>query len=73
MPFGELAGVRITELTADRAVAEFPRRPEVMNQVGTVHAAALYLAANFAGAVATDLPLDRRVPHGRTGRCFSGA
>lgn len=51
VPFGELADVRITELTPDRAVAELPQRPEVMNHVGTVHAAALYLAADFAGAV----------------------
>jgi acyl-coenzyme A thioesterase PaaI-like protein len=52
VPFGRLAGVRVTELTPDRAVAELPGTAEVTNHVGTVHAAAMYLAADFAGAVA---------------------
>lgn len=51
VPFGKLAGVRIIELTPDRAVAELPNTPDVTNHVGTVHAAAMYLAADFAGAV----------------------
>lgn len=52
VPFGRLAGIRIIELTADHAVAELPDSPQVRNHVDTVHAAALYLAADFAGAVA---------------------
>lgn len=52
VPFGKLAGLRIIELSADHAVAEIPDRPDLKNHVDTVHAAALYLAADFAGAVA---------------------
>lgn len=51
VPFGMLAGVRIIELTPDHAIAEVPESQDVKNHVDTVHAAALYLAADFAGAV----------------------
>ena len=52
VPFGAFVGVRITELDADHAVAELPDRPELRNHVKTVHAAALFLAADVASAVA---------------------
>jgi acyl-coenzyme A thioesterase PaaI-like protein len=52
VPFGKLAGVRIIELTAEHAIAEVPDSQDVKNHVDTVHAAAMYLAADFAGAVA---------------------
>lgn len=51
VPFGRLAGVRIIELTPDHAIAEVPAGQDVKNHVDTVHAAAMYLAADFAGAV----------------------
>jgi acyl-coenzyme A thioesterase PaaI-like protein len=52
VPFGTFVGVRITELDAEHAVAELPDKPELQNHVRTVHAAGLFLAADFAGAVA---------------------
>lgn len=51
VPFGKLAGVRITELSPECAVAELPADEDLKNHVDTVHAAAMYLAADFAGAV----------------------
>jgi acyl-coenzyme A thioesterase PaaI-like protein len=52
VPFGVFAGVRTTELDGDHAVAEIPDNPQLRNHVKTVHAAALYLAADIACAVA---------------------
>jgi acyl-coenzyme A thioesterase PaaI-like protein len=52
VPFAKLAGVRVTELSADHAVAELPDSQDLKNHVGTVHAAAMYLAADVACAVA---------------------
>ncbi|WP_067822687.1 DUF4442 domain-containing protein [Nocardia inohanensis] len=62
VPFGVYAGVRVTELDAEHALVELPDKPELRNHVKTVHAGALYLAADiacavaFVGAAATDLP-----------------
>ncbi|MDN5914549.1 MAG: DUF4442 domain-containing protein [Pseudonocardia sp.] len=50
VPFNNFVGVRITELTREYAVAELPVRDELMNHFGTVHAGALFLAAEVAGA-----------------------
>ncbi|MBA3906408.1 MAG: PaaI family thioesterase, partial [Pseudonocardiales bacterium] len=50
VPFNNFVGVRITELTRDHAVAELPVRDELMNHFGTVHAGALFLVAEVAGA-----------------------
>lgn len=50
VPFNNFVGVRITELTREHAVAELPVRDEVLNHFGTVHAGALFLAAEVAGA-----------------------
>lgn len=52
VPFGIFAGVRVTELDGDHALAEIPDNPELNNHVKTVHAAALFLAADIAVAVA---------------------
>lgn len=52
VPFGQFVGVRIIGLDADQSVAEIPDRPVMLNHVRTVHAAVLFLAADFAGAVA---------------------
>jgi uncharacterized protein (TIGR00369 family) len=50
VPFNNFVGVRITELTREHAVAELPVRDELLNHFGTVHAGALFLAAEVAGA-----------------------
>ncbi|MGW4354923.1 DUF4442 domain-containing protein [Nocardia sp. NPDC004582] len=52
VPFGVFAGVRVTELDSDHALAVVPDNPDLRNHVKTVHAAALYLAADIACAVA---------------------
>jgi uncharacterized protein (TIGR00369 family) len=50
VPFNNFVGIRMTELTHSYAVAEVPVRPELLNHFGTVHAGALFLAAEVAGA-----------------------
>ncbi|NMH75829.1 PaaI family thioesterase [Pseudonocardia xinjiangensis] len=50
VPFNNFVGVRITELSREHAVAELPVRDELLNHFGTVHAGALFLAAEVAGA-----------------------
>jgi acyl-coenzyme A thioesterase PaaI-like protein len=52
VPFARHAGVQVTEVGPERAVVEIPDAPEMTNQMGTVHAGALFLAADVAGAVA---------------------
>ncbi|WP_210718322.1 PaaI family thioesterase [Amycolatopsis acididurans] len=52
VPFGKHAGIEITEVGPDRAVAEIPGKPHQANHLGTVHAGALFLAADIAGAAA---------------------
>ncbi|HVW40143.1 MAG TPA: PaaI family thioesterase [Amycolatopsis sp.] len=52
VPFGKHAGIEITEVGPDRAVAEIPAEPHLLNHLGTVHAGALFLAADIAGAAA---------------------
>ncbi|MFE3987145.1 DUF4442 domain-containing protein [Nocardia tengchongensis] len=52
VPFGVFAGVQVTELDADHALAVVPDNADLRNHVKTVHAAALYLAADIACAVA---------------------
>ncbi|MCX4091555.1 PaaI family thioesterase [Nocardia sp. alder85J] len=52
VPFGVFAGMRTTELDADHAVTEIPNSPDLRNHLQTVHAAALYLAADIACALA---------------------
>jgi acyl-coenzyme A thioesterase PaaI-like protein len=52
VPFGNHAGVRVTELGPDQAVVEIPDEPHLRNHLNTVHAGALFLAADIAGAAA---------------------
>jgi acyl-coenzyme A thioesterase PaaI-like protein len=52
VPFGSHAGVRVTELGPDEGVVEIPDEPHLRNHAGTVHAGALFLAADIAGAAA---------------------
>lgn len=52
VPFCNHVGVRVTELAPDHGQAELPARPELENHFGTVHAGALFLAAEVAGAAA---------------------
>ena len=66
VPFVNLAGVRLTELSADSAVAEIPARENVLNHVGTVHAGALFLAAEVACAGAFSGAVAPRLQHVRT-------
>lgn len=52
VPFCNLVGVRVTELRADGAVAELPDRADLLNHMGTIHAGAIFLAAEVSGAAA---------------------
>lgn len=52
VPFGRHVGTLITEITADHAIVEIPAVDEVRNHMGTVHAGALFTAADIAGAAA---------------------
>lgn len=52
VPFGNHAGVRVTALGPEEAVVEIPDEPHLRNHVDTVHAGALFLAADIAGAAA---------------------
>jgi acyl-coenzyme A thioesterase PaaI-like protein len=52
VPFGSHAGVGVTELGPNRAVVEIPDEPHIRNHLRTVHAGALFLAADVAGACA---------------------
>lgn len=61
VPFNNFVGVRITELTREYAVAELPVRDELMNHFGTVHAGALFLAAEVAGAGAFSGAMSPRI------------
>ena len=61
VPFNNFVGIRITELTRENAVAEVPVRGELLNHFGTVHAGALFLAAEVAGAGAFSGALAPRI------------
>src|SRR5579884_1214824 len=52
VPFGNHSGVRVTELGPEQAVVTIPDQPHLGNHMGTVHAGALFLAADIAGAAA---------------------
>ncbi|GLZ36537.1 YiiD C-terminal domain-containing protein [Actinokineospora sp. NBRC 105648] len=59
VPFNNHVGVRVTALSGTEAVAEVADLPTMRNHLGTVHAGAMFLAAEvacagaFSGAVAT--------------------
>jgi acyl-coenzyme A thioesterase PaaI-like protein len=52
IPFGTHSGVEVTELGPDSAVVEIPDEQYITNHLQTVHAGALFLAADIAGACA---------------------
>ncbi|WP_330253483.1 DUF4442 domain-containing protein [Nocardia sp. NBC_00565] len=52
VPFGRHVGTRITEIGPERAVVEIPAVDTVRNHMGTVHAGALFTAADIGGAAA---------------------
>ncbi|MGW6727136.1 YiiD C-terminal domain-containing protein [Nocardia sp. NPDC055029] len=52
VPFGAHVGTRITEISPARSVVEIPAEPVMCNHMGTVHAGALFTAADIAGAAA---------------------
>ncbi|MFI1914004.1 YiiD C-terminal domain-containing protein [Nocardia sp. NPDC020380] len=52
VPFGRHVGTIVTEITSDHAIVEIPALDEVRNHMGTVHAGALFTAADIAGAAA---------------------
>ncbi|XVQ06601.1 PaaI family thioesterase [Spirillospora sp. CA-255316] len=61
VPFNNHVGVRVTELAHARAVAEVADRPEMLNHLGTVHAGAMFLAAEVACAGAFSGAVARRI------------
>ncbi|MFR9769892.1 YiiD C-terminal domain-containing protein [Nocardia sp. SC052] len=52
VPFGRHVGTLITEIGPERAVVEIPAVGSVRNHMGTVHAGALFTAADIGGAAA---------------------
>lgn len=52
VPFAERVGTLVTEIGPDRAVVQIPAVDSVRNHMGTVHAGALFTAADIAGAAA---------------------
>ncbi|MEU7141843.1 YiiD C-terminal domain-containing protein [Nocardia sp. NPDC046473] len=52
VPFGRHVGTLITEIGPERAVVEIPAVDGVRNHMGTVHAGALFTAADIGGAAA---------------------
>ncbi|WP_454197792.1 YiiD C-terminal domain-containing protein [Nocardia sp. Marseille-Q1738] len=52
VPFGRHVGTVITEIGPERAVVEIPATGTVRNHMGTVHAGALFTAADIGGAAA---------------------
>lgn len=73
VPFGRHVGTVITEIGPERAVVEIPATGTMRNHMGTVHAGALFTAADiggaaaFVGAAATRLPsVERLVLRGGT-------
>ncbi|QIZ38716.1 PaaI family thioesterase [Saccharopolyspora sp. ASAGF58] len=52
VPFSVHVGVQITEIGPERAVAEIPAEDTMNNHMGSVHAGALFLAADIANGSA---------------------
>lgn len=52
VPFGRHVGTLITEVGPEQAVVEIPAVDHARNHMGTVHAGALFTAADIAGAAA---------------------
>ena len=56
-PFSKLLGIRITEASADRVLAEMPVRADMCTVPGVAHGGALMAFADTLGAVGTVLNL----------------
>lgn len=52
VPFGKHVGTTITVLTPEHAIVEIGGEASGLNHMGTVHAGAIYTAADIAGAAA---------------------
>ena len=52
VPFNAHVGIELTELSAGRAVAVLPERPELANHVGSQHAGALFTTGEWASGAA---------------------
>lgn len=61
VPFNNHVGVRVTEVGFATAVAEVADRAEMRNHLGTVHAGAMFLAAEVACAGAFSGGLAQRI------------
>lgn len=66
VPFVNLVGVHLTELGPGTAVAEIPARDTMLNHLGTVHAGAMFLAAEVACAGAFSGVIAPRILHVRS-------
>jgi uncharacterized protein (TIGR00369 family) len=53
LPFAELLGIRVTEATADRVVAEMQVRPELCTNPAVLHGGAVMAFADTLGALGT--------------------
>ncbi|HET6238710.1 MAG TPA: PaaI family thioesterase, partial [Acetobacteraceae bacterium] len=53
LPFGELLGIRVTETTTDRVVAEMEVRPELCTSPAVLHGGAVMAFADALGALGT--------------------
>jgi uncharacterized protein (TIGR00369 family) len=53
LPFGELLGIRVTETTTDRVVAEMEVRPELCTSPAVLHGGAVMAFADTLGALGT--------------------
>ena len=52
IPFNQFVGIELEELSAGRAVAVLPDRPELRNHVGSQHAGALFTVGEWASGAA---------------------
>lgn len=57
LPFGKLMGIRLTEATPERIVAELPVRDDLCTRPAVAHGGALMAFADTLGGVATFLNL----------------
>lgn len=53
LPFAELLGIRVTEATADRVVAEMEVRPDLCTSPAVLHGGAVMAFADTLGALGT--------------------
>ncbi len=53
LPFAALLGIRVTEATADRVVAEMDVRPELCTSPAVLHGGAIMAFADTLGALGT--------------------